>query len=485
MNLINKMKNKIRKFLEIEEISNVYNIENVYTNFDENTTIKKNKIWYRNNPYELQDFWHKVTCNSNWFWHKVPYNEDLIKNADDLKVNMVNIPSDILTKMLNEIKVNDELWETISKNINFKKLVNEGTKKSLITKKCAFKIIADSSFSNYPVIECIDNEFFDEVKKYGKTIEFIFYTKYEENEREYILEERYGYGYITYNLKDEDNREIPLDSCLQTKDLMDITFDNRLILATSYSSLGYDLYGNGISIFDGKDSSLMMLDEIVSMENQEVRNGRTTVYHPISEIEMNMNDGRKKRPSLFENHRISYMEDMSENASNKITMVQPQIRSNDIIVFKNDAINDVLQGRFSPATLGIDVKKMDNATAQREKEKTSQYTFNIMSDNLNDSLKDICLKLINCYYVLFLNEEYRDVDVSINISEYNSPSFSDKVDVIIPLYQNKVLSREDIINELFGDNKSEKEKEDILKRANEEFSDLNIVKQEYIEEGDI
>lgn len=473
MSLLKTIKRGMRQFLEIEELSNVYDVENVYTNFDELTTIKKNKIWYRNNPYELQDFWHKVTCNSNWFWHKVPYDNDLIQNADDLKVNMVNMPADILTKMLNEIEVKEDLWEDISKNINFRKLVNEGTKKSLVTKKCAFKIVADATFSKYPIVECIDAEYFTEKKKYGKTLEYIFYTKLNDKDREYILEEIYGYGYINYVLKNEDDREIPLDTLVETRELQDITFDKNLILATTYASLGFDLNGNGVSIYDGKDSSLMLLDEIVSMENQEIRNGRTTVYHPTSEIELNKT-GRKTRPSSFENHRITYMEDMSEGANNKIDLVQPLIRSNDLIILKNDAINDVLQGRYSPSTLGIDVKKMDNATAQREKEKTSQYTFNIMQDQLQDALNDLILKLVNCYYVIFLNKKYRDnIEIIINISEYNSPSFSDKIETILPLYRDKILSREDIINEIYGDNKTKKEKNEMIKRADLEFSQKN------------
>lgn len=469
MGLLRTIKRNIRRFLDIEEVANVYDVENVWTNFDEFTTIKKNKIWYRNNPYELQDFWHKVACNSNWFWHKVPYNEDIIQNADDLKVNMVNIPADVISKMVNEIEVKQDIWQELSKNIDFRKLVNEGTKKSLITKKCAFKIVADTSFSEYPFIETVDAEYFTEKKKYGKTIEYTFYTKLQDGDRDFVLEETYGYGYITYCLKNDDDREVPLDTLEETKNLQDIIFDKKLILATTYAALGYNINNEGISVYDGKDSSLMMLDEVVSILNQEIRNGRSTVYHPMAELEYNQN-GKKKRPNPFENHRSYYLEDMTQDAKNEIKLVQPLIRSNELETIKNDAINDVLQGRFSPATLGIDVKKMDNATAQREKEKTSQYTFNIMSDNLQDALKDIILKLLNCYNVIFCNSSYiDDIEININISEYNSPSFSDKIETIIPLYTNKVLSREDILNEIYGDNKTEKEKQEMLQRAEEEF----------------
>ena len=470
MGLLRTIKRNMRRFLEIEEISNVYDVDNVWTNFDEFTTIKKNKIWYRNNPYELQDFWHKVTCNSNWFWHKVPYNQDIIQNSNDLKVKMIDIPANVISKMLNEIEVKQENWQEISKEVDFRRIINEATKKSLITKKCAIRVIADTSFSSVPFLETVDAEFFEEKKKYGRTYEYIFYTKLQDKDRDYTLEEVYGYGYIKYTLKNDDNREVPLDTLIETRDLQDIYFNNKLILATTYAALGYNVNGEGISAYDGKDSSFMLLDEICSMENQEIRNGRTTVYHPMSEITYN-DDGVKQKPSAFENHRSMYLEDASEDAKNEIKLIQPSIRSNDLLTLKNDAINDVLQGYLSPSTLGIDVKKMDNATAQREKEKTSQYTFGIMADNLQDSLADIIIKLINCYNVIFINGTYKDnIEINIHISEYNSPSFSDKVETIIPLYTSKILSREDILDEIYGDSKTQKEKEEMIARANQEFS---------------
>jgi hypothetical protein len=93
-----------------------------------------------------------------------------------------------------------------------------------------------------------------------------------------------------------------------------------------------------------------------------------------------------------------------------------------------------------------------------------------MSDQLQVALHDLIFKLVNCYYMLFLNGSYVDnVEIDVNISEYNSPSFSDKIETILPLYQNKVLARKDILDELFGDNKTPNDKDDMLKRANEEF----------------
>ena len=60
---------------------------------------------------------------------------------------------------------------------------------------------------------------------------------------------------------------------------------------------------------------------------------------------------------------------MSENAKNEITVVQPSIPSESYIQAYITALDSCLQGIISPSTLGIDTKKLDNAEAQREKEK--------------------------------------------------------------------------------------------------------------------
>ena len=59
------------------------------------------------------------------------------------------------------------------------------------------------------------------------------------------------------------------------------------------------------------------------------------------------------------------------------------------------ALDLCLQGVLSPSTLGIDTKKLDNAEAQREKEKTTLYTRNAIVEALQEALPDVVSACIN------------------------------------------------------------------------------------------
>ena len=53
------------------------------------------------------------------------------------------------------------------------------------------------------------------------------------------------------------------------------------------------------------------------------------------------------------------------------------------------ALDLCLQGLISPSTLGIDVKKLDNAEAQREKEKATEYTRGKVIDVLEKIIRKL------------------------------------------------------------------------------------------------
>ena len=71
-----------------------------------------------------------------------------------------------------------------------------------------------------------------------------------------------------------------------------------------------------------------------------------------------------------------------------------------------------------------------------------------------------------------------DINVNINIHQYNSPSFEAKIEALLPLYNSKVLSLEDFIDELYGDNKTKEEKMAIVERAKKQYNDLNSETQQ-------
>lgn len=74
-------------------------------------------------------------------------------------------------------------------------------------------------------------------------------------------------------------------------------------------------------------------------------------------------------PNPFDNKFIKTQTSMNENTQNKIDVEQPEIPTEQYLQAYITFLDLCLQGIISPSTLGIDNKKLDNAEAQREKEK--------------------------------------------------------------------------------------------------------------------
>lgn len=113
-----------------------------------------------------------------------------------------------------------------------------------------------------------------------------------------------------------------------------------------------------------------------------------------------------------------------------------------------------LQGVISPSTLGIDVKKLDNAEAQREKEKTTLYTRNAIIEALQEMLPELIGVCINAMNVLN-NRAIEKVEVNIPFGEYANPSFESQVETIGKGKTQGIMSIEACVEELYGDSKDD------------------------------
>ena len=91
----------------------------------------------------------------------------------------------------------------------------------------------------------------------------------------------------------------------------------------------------------------------------------------------------------FDNDYVTIGANMSEGANQKIEISQPKISYEAYVNSYSGFLDMVLQGVMSPATLGIDLKKTDNAEAQREKEKVTLHVRNSCSNGF-------CSAVISC-----------------------------------------------------------------------------------------
>ena len=158
---------------------------------------------------------------------------------------------------------------------------------------------------------------------------------------------------------------------------------------------------------------------------------------------------------------------MQENAVSKIETVNGTIDTNSYLSTYVTALDLCLQGLISPSTLGIDVKKLDNAEAQREKEKTTLYTRQTIIYALHDCLQSLIDKVFKVY-ALMSGETLDVTEAEVSFGEYANPSFESQIETVGKAKTQGVMSIESIVEELYGDSKTDEWKAEEVRRIKNE-----------------
>ena len=139
------------------------------------------------------------------------------------------------------------------------------------------------------------------------------------------------------------------------------------------------------------------------------------------------------------------------------------------------ALDLALQGIISPSTLGIDVKKLDNAEAQREKEKATLYTRNAIVTALQDYIPRLIGMVLNADSVL-KKEPLQKVKVDVPFGEYANPSFESQVETVSKAKTGGIMSIEASVEELYGDSKDQNWKDQEVARikAEQGVTEVNV-----------
>lgn len=434
----------------------------------------RNRIWYRGDGNELEQMYSQTAeyADKYKFWaSKCSKGMEMRKIHTGLPGLMVKSLTSIVMTGMNDFEFKDALqkalWDEIDKENDFKKLVKESITDMLVVGDGAFKIIIDTSVSPHPILEWYPGERIEIVRKYGRLEEVVFKSRHKEGSNIYVLHEHYGHGYIIYKLY-KDEEMVDMSAVEKFQNLHDVKFDNNVMLAVPikvYESTKYE--NRGGSIFDGKIDAFDAFDEVWSQWMDAVRAGRAKTYIPESYIPRDMDTGKPMSPNPFDNRFIAGDNDMSEGAKNTITTEQPDIPHDSYVASYCTALDICLQGVISPSTLGIDVKKLDNAEAQREKEKTTLYTRNAVIETLQKNLPKVVEACLNAEYMLN-KQPVKNVDVFIDWGEYANPSFESQIETLSKARTGGVMSIDRVVNELYGDTIDESEKEKEIMRLKAE-----------------
>lgn len=481
--MLGGLKKMIKGWLDINEApTTIVNIDEKL-NFD--TNCIKNEIWMRGDHVELEQFYKQVFNQEAMFWSSVPYIK-IRKIHIGIPSLMVKVLAAIVVRDMNDIKLSSRQneWDKIEEDNKFKKLLKKSINKALYLGDGAFKISFDTSLTDYPIIEFYGADKVDIVYNRGRFKECIFKTKYSYNRKNYMLYETYGYGYIKNKLvKLPEEKEVKLDTIPQTKNLVDLKFagydedDNGTVLSKGsfcmavpfmvYESSKWE--NRGRSVFDGKEGCFDALDETFSQWMDALRGSRPTKYIPKNLLPRDPETGYVLNPNDFDNRFIANEADMGENGKNEIKVTQPTIPSENYLESFITALDACLQGIISPSTLGIDVKKLDNAEAQREKEKTTLYTRNDIIEALQECLPLLINNVLKAYDTKTKKAyETDDIEVSVEFGEYANPSFEAVVETVVKAKSGGVMSIEAAVEELYGDTKDDDWKQEEVTRLKEE-----------------
>ncbi len=422
------------------------------------TNIAVNRLWYRGDGYELNQAYRQLPSTLRTFWGSVPTTGlEIRKIHTGLPKTIVNMLTGLIVDDLQELtfeKSTDfELWQEMEKETAFKRLMRQAVEQVLVTGDGAFKISLDASVSPYPILEFFAADRIEPIYRRGALQEIVFRTDYRRNSKKYILLEHYGKGYVTYELTDVNGAQYDLSAIPETAGLQPITWDGDFMLCAYMRFYSSDKYeGRGQSIFDAKRDNFDALDEAWSQWVDALRQGRSRTYIPECLVPRDEN-GVLQRSNAFDNRFLIAGNDTSENAQNKITVEQPGIPHDSYLATYITALDLCLQGIISPSTLGIDTKKLDNAEAQREKEKTTLYTRQTIVTALQQTLPEVISACFGAYQTAH-SLPLESPEVDIPFGEYANPSFESQVETIVKARQGGIMSIDAGIEELYGDSKS-------------------------------
>lgn len=474
MGFMDYMRKRMQSFLQINPpMAMLINLEEV---LDFQGNAIKNRIWYRGDPNELEQlYWqipkHQVEMQKFWASHQTAGME-MRKIHTGLPATIVDLLAGIIASNVNDFAFEGsdpvaEAWEIINDENHFKKQIEKCVKEVLVVGDGAFKISVDPELSKYPIIEFWAGDKVDFRCKRGRVQEIVFKSYHKRDGETIELKEVYGHGYVDYETyKGDEPIDMPLDGVFEG--LTRIEWDSDDMMAIPVMFYASNKWENrGQSIYDRKIDAFDSFDEAYSQWIDALRAGRTKQYIPDNLIPRDPNTGKTLKPNAFDNRFIRTEADMRERAGNEIKTVSGEIRHDSYMATYSTALDLCLQGIMSPSTLGIDVKKLDNAEAQREKEKVTLYTRNAIIEALQPVLERLVEETIRTYYRSLLEPE-PEYEVTVTFQDYANPSFESQIETVGKGKVQGIMSIEACVEELYGDDKTEEWKEEEVARLKKE-----------------
>lgn len=468
MKLWDSVKNTVRRWLRLDPPQPKLLTVQEQLTFTDNAAV--NRIWYRGDGAELAQLYGQI---GGWGFWAASQRAKVRKIHCGLPKTMVKMIAQVVVADMLDITCSDalqqQIWEEIEAENDFHDLLGTAVRRALYIGDGAFRLTFSPEVSDYPMLEFVHGDRISFTMQSGRVREVIFHTRYCRNGKTYVLREIYGYGYIRYHLDDEYGGTYPLETLEETSGLEDVTFSEDVCLAVPMRFYESERYpGRGESIFDEKRENFDALDEAWSQWMQAVRKSQPKTYVPSDLAPYDPNTAEPLQPDPFEDTYIVTASSMAEGAKSQIASVQPSIAYDGYLAAYMTALDLCLQGIISPSTLGIDVKKLDNAEAQREKEKATLYTRDHIVEVLQKTIPKVVKAALYLYSMEHGLPDLPEMEITSGFGEYANPSFESQVETVGKAKTQGIMSVEAAVDELYGDTKTEAWKQEEVRRIQEE-----------------
>lgn len=476
------IRRKVRTFLNIENLNmDEYIVIKDVRSLE--TTYLINEIWYQGDPDQLQQLYQGLMTEvqNTMFWKGTSTTGiDFRKIHVGLPALMIDKIVDISCDDMSDVSISidggknenanaTQRWSEIAEQHDFKDAILKEAVRQSALGDCAFKISYDSKISDFPLIEIVPGKRCEYIYKRGRLTGIKFLFSKTIKDKIYVLEEYYTNKGIEYKVFDTNGKELDEGLAKEYWGINKLTSNQEIMMAIPLILNRSSKYpGRGKGLLEGKEGVFDSLDETWSQWMDALRDSRTRVYVPENKVPRKKDTGEIIKPSTFDSRYVATGTDMGEGATNEVKVVSPEIRSDEYLGTHVTALDMALQGIISPSTLGIDVKKLDNAEAQREKEKTTLYTRSNVIQKLEKTIPKL-IELVLQVDDLVHGRDKGDYTATVSFGEYANPSFEAQVETIGNARNSMIMSVEQSVEQLYGDTWTKEEKLEEVERLKKEM----------------
>ena len=469
--------------------------------------LKEYNVWYDGDGDELLNFYTRenyigfnyepfyMRNKKNYFW-AISSTEAQIKrthsgqprNIVDTLVNIMPFPLISAGEDTNKLQavVRESGLEQVYKDEQLPLTLVEGWG--------CWKINWDKDVSDYPSVEYVSAENVDFIYKSGKIIGIVFKNYYTSDKKRYLLLETRSIEWKPNSADAAEGSEgervlvitnelyeLPMnmaatddDTPLKKVDLKTVpeleSVEERIeigpfdkLFAVPCVLLGNTSrqWGYGRSIFTGKIDLFDDLDQALSQSSNAVRLSTPIEYIDEEYLERDKN-GLPKKPKAYDRKYVMMKGQKNGDGvatGQPVQITQPSVEFSRYSDHAVQILLQILNGILSPATLGIDIAKKDNAAAQREKEKVTIFTRNALINGEERILRSLMEQML-------MAKEFMDTgavsvhsyDISVKFNEFADDSFENKLEALGKAYDMEEISTDMYLNKLYGDTLSDEER---------------------------